>query len=61
MTHIYIMIPGDKGLEQTLTKYIEDINDWVCHDLLQLNKKKTEVIVFVVKEQQNFNLFIYLR
>ena len=32
---------------------IEIINDWICHNFLQINKDNTEVIVFGDKGQQS--------
>ena len=41
-----MLSPGDYAPIQTLSKCIEQINDWMRQNLLQLNKDKTEVMVW---------------
>ncbi len=36
--------PNDYSTIDSLCQSIDEINSWMCHNFLQLNKEKTEVI-----------------
>lgn len=41
----------------SLNKYIQQNNEWMCHNFLQLNKDKIEIIVFSAKEERFRNAY----
>ncbi len=46
------MIWPSDGPTQALSRCIQQISDWMCWHLLQLNKGNTEIIVCEAKEEQ---------
>ncbi len=50
---LYLTVsPHDHSPLQQLNKCIEQIQQWMCHNSLQLNTDKAEIIVFGPKEQR---------
>ncbi len=46
-TQIYLALsPNDYSPIDSLCQCIDEINSWMCQNLLQLNKEKTEVDAF---------------
>ncbi len=51
-TQIYLAFsPNDYSLIDSLCQCIDEINSWRCQNFLQLNKEKTEVIAFEIKDE----------
>ncbi|XDV17972.1 hypothetical protein PO909_023760 [Leuciscus waleckii] len=51
-TQIYLALsPNDYSPIDSLGQCIDEVNSWMCQNFLQLNKDKTEVIVFGNKDE----------
>ncbi len=51
-TQIYLVLsPNDFSPIDSLCQCIDEINSWMCQNLLQLNKEKSEVIAFGNKDE----------
>lgn len=52
-TQIYVALsPNDYRPIDLLCQCIEQVKDWMCQHFLQLNKDKTEIIVFGAKKER---------
>ena len=52
-TQLYITLSsGDYSSIDSLCHCIDQINDWMCQNFLQLNKDKTEIIVFGAEKER---------
>ncbi|XP_073804016.1 uncharacterized protein isoform X1 [Danio rerio] len=51
-TQIYLALqPNDYSPIETLCQCIDEMSNWMCQNFLQLNKEKTEIIVFGNKDE----------
>ena len=61
-TQIYIALsPADYSPIDSLYHCISLINDWMSHNFLQLNKDKTEVVVFGPNKNERIKVSAYLK
>lgn len=61
-TQIYIALsPADYSPIDSLYHCISLINDWMSHNFLQLNKDKTEVVVFGPNKNKRIKVSAYLK
>ncbi len=51
MIHRLASSPNDYSPIDSLCQCIEEVNSWMCQNILQLNKEKTEVIAFGNKDE----------